>query len=110
MAPGCRQMLSHIGLPRRQSWSEKSNPTSPRVTYFYLRRVEMRHAYLFISAIAILACAGAANAQLIYSFETGVPAFPDGFGPNGGGATVAQDTIGATDSTHSLKYSVTTGA
>ncbi|HEY7090444.1 MAG TPA: PEP-CTERM sorting domain-containing protein [Tepidisphaeraceae bacterium] len=69
----------------------------------------MRYAYGFVAAIAILAFAGTTHAQLLYSFESPA-AFPDGFGPNGGGATTAQDTIGATDGTHSLKYSVVTGA
>jgi hypothetical protein len=51
----------------------------------------------------------AASAQTLYSFES--PAVnPDGFGPNGGGVTITQDTIGATDLTHSMKVSVVTGA
>jgi hypothetical protein len=60
------------------------------------------------AAVAILISAGGARAAdtLIYGFE------PDaqGFGANGGGTTVAQDTIGATEGTHSLKYSVVAGA
>jgi hypothetical protein len=60
------------------------------------------------AAVAIIACASSARAAdtLIYGFE------PDaqGFGPNGGGVTVAQDTIGATEGTHSLKTSVVAGA
>jgi hypothetical protein len=49
------------------------------------------------------------QAQTLYSFEA-PPVNPDGFGPNGGGVTVTQDTIGATDGTHSMKVSVVGGA
>ena len=56
----------------------------------------MRVRFLGIATVAILLCAGMVNAQTLYSFEA--PAVnPDGFGPNGGGVTVTQDTIGATD-------------
>jgi len=59
--------------------------------------------------VAAFSFAASARAQLVYSFEA--PAVnPDGFGPNGGGVTVTQDTIGATQATHSLKTSVVTGA
>jgi hypothetical protein len=59
---------------------------------------------------ALIGCGASARAGvLLYSFEA-PPVNPDGFGPNGGGATVTQDTIGATNGTHSLKYSVVTGA
>jgi hypothetical protein len=44
--------------------------------------------------------------SLAYSFETGL----QGFGPNGGGTTITQDTIGATDGPHSMKVSVVGGA
>src|SRR3954463_16071000 len=69
----------------------------------------MRHSFVWGTMAALLLSAGAAQAQLAYSFEA--PAVnPDGFGPNGGGVTVTQDTIGATDLTHSMKVSVVTGA
>jgi hypothetical protein len=68
----------------------------------------MRHRFVCIAAAAILFCAGRVHAQPVYSFEGSPP--PDGFGPNGGGVTVTQDTIGATDGTNSLKMSVVTGA
>jgi hypothetical protein len=69
----------------------------------------MRHKFVWIAAVAVLFCASAARAQLIYSFES--PAVnPDGFGPNGGGVTITQDTFGATVGTHSMKASVVTGA
>jgi hypothetical protein len=72
----------------------------------------MRNNLLCVAAmVAILASVGVVRAadSLIYSFES--PAVnPDGFGPNGGGVTISQDTIGATDGTHSLKASVVTGA
>jgi hypothetical protein len=59
---------------------------------------------------ALMACGAIANAgPLLYSFES--PAVnPDGFGPNGGGVTITQDTIGATDGTHSMKVAVVAGA
>jgi hypothetical protein len=41
-----------------------------------------------------------------YSFETGL----DGYAPNGGGITVTQDTIGATQGTQSMKVAVVAGA
>jgi hypothetical protein len=46
---------------------------------------------------------------VVYSFES-PPVNPDGFGPNGGGITVSQDTIGATAGTDSLKVSIVPGA
>lgn len=65
---------------------------------------------LFSVAIAIACCASAVHAQtLAYSFEA-PPVNPDGFGPNGGGITVSQDTIGATQGLSSLKASVVGGA
>jgi hypothetical protein len=58
------------------------------------------------AAIAVAFCASSAQAAgaLAYSFETG----NDGFGPNGGGA-YTQDTIGATEGTHSLKVAIPAG-
>jgi len=69
----------------------------------------MKKNLLCVAAmVAMMFAAGAARAAdtLIYVFE------PDaqGFGPNGGGVTVAQDTFGATEGTHSLKMSVVGGA
>lgn len=61
-----------------------------------------------VMAVAMLGAASA-TAQTLYSFEA-PPVNPDGFGPNGGGVTIAQDTIGATNLTHSMKVSVVTGA
>ncbi len=70
----------------------------------------MRNALLSLAAIALAACsAGSAHAALAYSFEA-PPVNPDGFGPNGGGVTVSQDTIGATLGSNSLKVSVVPGA
>jgi hypothetical protein len=69
----------------------------------------MRHACLVAAAVAGIALLGSGTARaatLLYSFEGGT----DGFGPNGGGTTVSQDTIGATDGTHSLKTSIVAGA
>ncbi|HEY4234692.1 MAG TPA: PEP-CTERM sorting domain-containing protein [Lacipirellulaceae bacterium] len=72
----------------------------------------MRKNLLCVAAtVAIVFAAGAARAAdtLIYSMETGTATNPDGFGPNAGGTT-SQDTIGATDGLHSLKYTVPAGA
>src|SRR4051812_21759357 len=69
----------------------------------------MRRGIVGIAAVAILFCAGVVHAQTVYSFEA-PPVNPDGFGPNGGGVTVTQDAIGATDLTHSMKVSVVGGA
>ena len=44
--------------------------------------------------------------QLAYSFESDL----QGFHNNGGGTTVTQDTIGATNGTNSMKVSVVAGA
>jgi len=66
--------------------------------------------FVGVAAVAILVCAGTIQAQTtVYSFEA-PPVNPDGFGPNGGGVTVTQDTIGATDLAHSMKVSVVGGA
>jgi hypothetical protein len=50
--------------------------------------------------------AAVAADKLGYSFEAGL----DGYGPNGGGVTVTQDTIGATQGTQSMKVAVVAGA
>jgi len=69
----------------------------------------MRKLLALAALVAAFSFAASARAQLVYSFEA--PAVnPDGFGPNGGGVTVTQDTIGATQGTHSLKTSVVAGA
>jgi len=63
-----------------------------------------------VAAVAILFCACTVRADTtVYSFEA-PPVNPDGFGPNGGGVTISQDTIGATDLLHSMKMSVVQGA
>jgi hypothetical protein len=68
----------------------------------------MKYSILSLAATAVLALgAASASAQLLYSFETGdSPNGKDGFVPNG--ATVFQDTIGATQGSNSLKV-VTSG-
>jgi hypothetical protein len=80
-----------------------------QVTITKLGRFNMRRGFAWIAMVAILLCAGTAKAQLVYSFEA-PPVNPDGFGPNGGGVTIVQDMIGATESVHSLKASVVAGA
>lgn len=59
-------------------------------------------------ALSALGAPPAALAQLTlaYSFEPDL----EGFGPNGGGVTVTQDTIGATEGTQSMKVSIVQGA
>jgi hypothetical protein len=71
----------------------------------------MRKGLICIAmAVAMVVCASGAQAQgtLAYSYETvdGLGQ-PDGF--FGAGATVTQDTIGATHGTHSMKYAVGVG-
>jgi hypothetical protein len=62
-----------------------------------------KHLVCIAIVAAILVGAGAAEAQLpVYSYETNNLFGPDGF--FGLGATVTQDTIGATDLQHSMKY------
>ena len=54
----------------------------------------MKFAWLGAAALAA-ATLGATSAQvqtLLYGMETGTATSPDGFGPNGGGITVSQDT------------------
>lgn len=63
-----------------------------------------RRLLSFATLLGIACCASAANAQLVYSFEDNAI---DGF--FGLGATVSQDTIGATVGDHSLKYEVGAG-
>ena len=58
--------------------------------------------------LMILGTSGAALAELAYSFEGASP--PDGFGANGGGTTVTQDTIGTTDGQNSMKVDIVAGA
>ncbi len=66
--------------------------------------------FCIATAVAMLSSGGAVLAAetLAYSFETLVPPNgPDGF--FGLGATVTQDTIGATHLQHSMKYAVGSG-
>jgi hypothetical protein len=73
----------------------------------------MRHSLLSAAVVAAMSigAASASASTLLYSFETGDAAGPlDGFGPNGGGVTVTQDTIGTTDGSNSMKVSVVQGA
>jgi hypothetical protein len=55
--------------------------------------------------LTVLLFTGQASCQetLVYSFESGL----EGFVANGGGITVSQDTIGATEGTQSLKMALT---
>ena len=73
----------------------------------HLPRVANR-AIATLSAIAVCCCVSGVSAQVtqVYSFEPGL----EGFAPNGGGIMVAQDTIGATDGTSSMKVSIVSGA
>ncbi len=60
------------------------------------------HLGIGILALAVLPTVAAQGPQLAYSFEDGL----DGFVPNGGGITVTQDSIGATEGTSSLKVDI----
>jgi PEP-CTERM motif len=66
-------------------------------------------ALMLVTASSTLA----ANPTLLYSFEN-PPVDPngplDGFGPNGGGTTVSQDTVGATNGVNSMHVSIVAGA
>ena len=69
----------------------------------------MRSGYVcIVTALAFAWCTTAAHGQVtrVYSFETATPG-PDGF--FGLGATVTQDTIGATHLANSMKYAVGNG-
>ncbi|MBC8106927.1 MAG: hypothetical protein H7Z14_10085, partial [Anaerolineae bacterium] len=79
----------------------------------------MRYPILCAATAAVLAIPAVAQAQLLYSFETlynnaGVPdpagTRPDRFHANGGGVTVAQDTIGVTEGTRSMRVAIVAGA
>lgn len=78
--------------------------------YRALARVSLR----FRVTSALLCCIAfvgapyraAAVDTLAYSFEDDL----QGFGANGGGVAITQDTIGATDGTHSMKVAVVGGA
>jgi len=64
-----------------------------------------------VATALVLLCSGTAGAQLIYGMEGGTPTSPDGFGPNGGGVTIAQSpVVGATQGTNSMSVTVVTGA
>ncbi len=67
---------------------------------------KLRDVMLGLAAfVAILSSGNSAQAALAYSFEPDL----EGFGPNGIGISVAQDTIGATDGANSMKVSIVTG-
>src|SRR6476646_2347777 len=67
-------------------------------------------AFLSLTALSLLvfliADRAGANPNLAYSFETGL----QGFAPNGGGTTITQDTIGATEGANSMKVAIVGGA
>ncbi len=65
-------------------------------------------AYSLVAAVAVIffTCSAQAADLLAYSFEPDL----EGFGPNGPGTTVTQDTIGATEGTHSMKVDIVSGA
>jgi hypothetical protein len=84
--------------------SESSIPTDT------MGRFNMSYRLLCLTTLVVLlGCAAAVQAQLpVYSFETLLPAGPDGF--FGVGATVTQEpTIGVTHLENSLKYEVGAG-
>lgn len=69
------------------------------------------HIRVTITLLCTIALFGSPNRAiavdtLAYSFEDDL----QGFGANGGGVTITQDTIGATDGTHSMKVAVVGGA
>src|SRR3954469_1177266 len=75
-------------------------------------RLNMRHRLVCVATIVAIAFSAAAVFAADYSFETIVPSGANPPGPDGFfglGATVSQDTIGATDLLHSMKYDVGIG-
>src|SRR3954469_18662971 len=75
-------------------------------------RLNMRHRLVCVATIVAIAFSAAAVFAADYSFETIVPSGANPPGPDGFfglGATVTQDTIGATDLLHSMKYNVGVG-
>src|SRR6187431_1845381 len=74
-------------------------------------RINMRNRLVCFATIVAIVFSAAAVFAADYSFEVilpgGGPPGPDGF--FGLGATVTQDTIGATDLLHSMKYDVGVG-
>jgi len=69
----------------------------------------MSRGSAWIAALAVIFCAANVHGQTLYSFEA-PPVNPDGFGPNGGGITIAQDNVGVTDGLSSLRVNVVAGA
>lgn len=66
----------------------------------------MRNCFICLAAMVALLCSsGSAEAALAYSFEPDL----EGFGPNGAGISVTQDTIGATEGSNSMKVDIITG-
>jgi hypothetical protein len=63
-----------------------------------------------VATALVLLCTGTAGAQLIYGMEGGTVTNPDGFGPNGGGITIAQDVVGVTEGLHSMNVAILPGA
>jgi hypothetical protein len=76
----------------------------------FLRTAPLSKRLASALGIILLAatCASSARAQVTlgYSFEPDL----EGFHFNGGGVTITQDTIGATEGTHSMKFSIVQGA
>src|SRR5436190_24123279 len=75
-------------------------------------RVNMRNRFVCVATMVAIVFSAAVLFAADYSFETiaasgANPPGPDGF--FGLGATVSQDTIGATDLLHSMKYDVGIG-
>src|SRR4051794_29693835 len=72
---------------------------------FSLSRRHLSLAFT-VSIVAALPQYAMAVDALAYSFENDL----QGFHPNGLGTTITQDTIGATQGTHSMKVSIVGGA
>jgi len=72
----------------------------------------MRHRLVCVATMVAIAFSAAAVFAADYSFEVVAPSGANPPGPDGFfglGATVSQDTIGATDLLHSMKYDVGVG-
>jgi hypothetical protein len=66
----------------------------------------MRSCLMCLAAMVAMLCSSSSvEAALAYSFEPDL----EGFGPNGGGISVTQDTIGATEGSNSMKVDIVAG-
>lgn len=78
---------------------------APALSWTRRRRFPLAIGPLVIG-LALMPASVATALNLAYSFEDDL----QGFGPNGAGITITQDTIGATEGTQSMKVDIVQGA